>query len=80
VPKEHVEIVAAPGSPVRSGPKTLAQAALLTCAHYLPVGRSRNLLQQLTAIEVSLIIPCKTSTFAKSAACHAKLRAKSRLV
>ncbi|MGO9730984.1 hypothetical protein [Mycobacterium sp.] len=34
-------------------PQTLAQAALLTCAHYLPVGRSRNLLQQLTAIEVS---------------------------
>jgi hypothetical protein len=32
VPKEHVEIVAAPGSPVRIGPKTLAQAALLTCA------------------------------------------------
>jgi len=36
-----------------SAPKTLAQAALLTCAHYLPVGRSGNLLQQLTAIEVS---------------------------
>lgn len=53
VSKEHVEIVTAPGSPVRIGPKTLAQAALLTCAHYLPVGRSRDLLQQLTAIEVS---------------------------
>jgi hypothetical protein len=39
VPVEHVGIVAAPGSPVRIGPETLARAALLTCAHYLPVGR-----------------------------------------
>ena len=53
VPKEHVEIVAAPGSPVLIEPQTLAQAALLTCAHYLPVGTLPYLLQQLTAIEVS---------------------------
>ena len=46
-------IVAAPGSPVRIGPETLARAALLTCAHYLPVGRARDLLETLTAIDVS---------------------------
>ena len=53
VPVEHVGIVAAPGSPVRIGPETLARAALLTCAHYLPVGRARDLLETLTAIDVS---------------------------
>src|SRR6266542_6457551 len=53
VPVEHAEIVAAAGSPVRIGPETLARAALLTCAHYLPVGRARDLLQMLTAIDVS---------------------------
>jgi transposase len=31
----------------------VARAALLTCAHYLPVGRARDLLQALTAIDVS---------------------------
>jgi transposase len=50
---EHAETVAAPGSPVRIGPETLARAALLTCAHYLPVGRARDLLEALTAISVS---------------------------
>jgi transposase len=49
----HAEIVAAPGSPVRIGPQALARAALLTCAHYLPIGRSRDLLQALTGIDVS---------------------------
>ena len=53
VPVEHAEVLAAPGSPVRIGPATLARCALLTCAHYLPVGRSRDLLERLTAIEVS---------------------------
>jgi transposase len=38
---------------VRIGPQTLARAALLTCAHYLPVGRARELLEALTAISVS---------------------------
>jgi transposase len=53
VPLEHAEIVAAPGSPVRIGPEALARAALLTCAHYLPIGRARDLLEKLTAIDVS---------------------------
>jgi transposase len=53
VPVEHREIVAAAGSPVRIGPATIAHAALLTCAHYLPVGRARNLLEKLCAIDVS---------------------------
>ena len=53
VPVEHRGIVAAPGSPVRIGPETLARAALLTCAHYLPIGRARDLLEKLTAIDVS---------------------------
>jgi transposase len=53
VPVEHAGIVAAPGSPVRIGPETLARAALLTCAHYLPVGRARDLLEALTVIDVS---------------------------
>ena len=53
VPAPHAEIVAAPGSPVRIGPHTLARAALLTCAHYLPIGRARDLLEKLTAVDVS---------------------------
>jgi len=53
VPVEHAEIVAGPGSPVRIGPETLARAALLTCAHYLPIGRARDLLEKLTAVDVS---------------------------
>jgi transposase len=53
VPVKHGEIVASPGSPVRIGPETLARAALLTCAHFLPVGRARALLEKLCAIDVS---------------------------
>jgi transposase len=53
VPVEHRPIVAAPGSPVRIGPEALARAALLTCGHYLPVGRSRQLLESLTGMDVS---------------------------
>lgn len=45
--------MAAPGSPVRIGPEAVARAALLTCGHYLPVGRARELLEALTAIDVS---------------------------
>lgn len=41
------------GSPVRIGPETLARAALLTCGHFLPVGRARQLLEALTGIDVS---------------------------
>ncbi len=40
-------------SPVRIGPEFCARAALLTCAHYLPMGRTRELLEALTAIDVS---------------------------
>jgi transposase len=53
VPVEHADVVAAPGSPVRIGPEIAARAALLTCAHYLPVGRAREVLEALTAIDVS---------------------------
>ena len=53
VPVEHADTVAAAGSPVRIGPEAVARAALLTCAHYLPVGRARDLLEALTAIDVS---------------------------
>jgi transposase len=53
VPVEHAATVAGPGSPVRIGPEACARAALLACAHYLPVGRARELLQTLTAIGVS---------------------------
>ena len=47
------DTISAPGSPVRIGPQAVARAALLSCAHYLPIGRSRDLLQALTGIDVS---------------------------
>lgn len=47
------EVVAAPGSPVRIGPETLARCALLTCGHFLPIGRARALLAALTGMDVS---------------------------
>jgi len=50
---ECAEVVSAAGSPMRIGPQALARAALLTCGHYLPVGRSRALLAALTGIDVS---------------------------
>src|SRR5436190_1289229 len=53
VPLEHAATVVGPGSPVRIGPEACARAALLACAHYLPVGRARELLETLTAIDVS---------------------------
>jgi transposase len=50
---ENAAVVAPGGSPVRIGPATIARAALLTCAHYLPVGRSRELPETLCGIDVS---------------------------
>jgi transposase len=47
------DVVAAPGSPVRIGPETLARAAVLTCGHFLPIGRARTLLETLTSMDVS---------------------------
>jgi hypothetical protein len=52
VPVEHRGIVAAPGSPVRIGPETLARAALLTCAHYLPIAQARDLLEKPRQIDL----------------------------
>jgi transposase len=49
----HAETVAAPGSPVRIGPETLARCALLTCGHHLPVGRARQLLAALSGMDVA---------------------------
>ncbi len=51
---DHAEVVCAPGSPVRLGPEVAARAALLTCGHFLPVGRVRTLLEALCGIEVSI--------------------------
>jgi hypothetical protein len=45
--------VSTPGSPVRIGAETPARAALLACAHHLPVGRSPELLEALCAMDVS---------------------------
>jgi transposase len=42
-----------PGSPVRIGPQTTALAALLTCGHYLPIGRATSVLDALAGIRVS---------------------------
>jgi transposase len=50
---ENTVVVDTPGSPVRIGPRTLARAAFLTCAHFLPVGRARLVLATLTGIAVS---------------------------
>jgi transposase len=42
-----------PGSPVRIGPQTTALATLLTCGHYLPIGRASSVLQALAGIGAS---------------------------
>jgi len=42
-----------PGSPVRIGPQTTALAALLTCGHYLPIGRAASAVEALAGIGVS---------------------------
>jgi transposase len=47
------DVVAAPGSPVRIGPRALAMCALLTCGHYLPVGRATALLETLTGLHLA---------------------------
>jgi transposase len=48
-----VALVLRPGSPVRIGPQTSALAALLTCGHYLPIGRAAGVLDALAGIRVS---------------------------
>lgn len=53
VPDPVVALVLRPGSPVRIGPQTTALAALLTCGHYLPVGRATSVLDALAGIRVS---------------------------
>jgi transposase len=52
-PDPGVALVLRPGSPVRIGPRTTALAALLTCGHYLPIGRARGVLEALAGIRVS---------------------------
>ncbi len=49
----NTEILATPGSPVRIGPAALAMCAYLTCAHYLPVGRSTELMETLTGLHLA---------------------------
>ncbi|MGH3922610.1 MAG: DUF6444 domain-containing protein, partial [Pseudonocardiaceae bacterium] len=51
---DHADVISAPGSPVRIGPEIAARAALLTCGHFLPVGRARTLLQSLCGMGVSI--------------------------
>lgn len=49
----NTDVLAAPGSPVRIGPAALAMCVLLTCGHYLPVGRAAALLETLTGLHLS---------------------------
>ena len=49
----NAQVVAPPGSPVRIGPRALAMCALLTCGHYLPVGRATALLETLTGLHLA---------------------------
>jgi transposase len=53
VPDPMVALALRPGSPVRIGPQTTALAALLTCGHYLPIGRATSVLDALAGIRVS---------------------------
>lgn len=48
-----VALMLRPGSPVRIGPYTTALATLLTCGHYLPIGRATSLLAAMSGIGVS---------------------------
>lgn len=50
---DNRDVVAPPGSPVRIGPRALAMCALLTCGHYLPVGRATTLLETLTGLHLA---------------------------
>jgi transposase len=52
-PDPVVALVVRPGSPVRIGPQTTALAALLSCGHYLPIGRAASVLAALAGIRVS---------------------------
>jgi transposase len=52
-PDPVVALALRPGSPVRIGPQTTALAALLTCGHYLPIGRASSVLDALAGIRVS---------------------------
>jgi transposase len=56
VPAEDAaaRMASAPGSPVRVGPAALARCVLLTCAHFLPVGRATALLETLGGLRVSV--------------------------
>jgi transposase len=47
------ETAAGPGGPVRIGPAALARCVLLTCAHFLPVGRASAVLAALSGLRVS---------------------------
>ena len=49
----NADVIVTPGSPVRIGPQALAMCALLTCGHYLPVGRASALLETLTGLHVA---------------------------
>jgi transposase len=49
----NAQVVAPPGSPVRIGPRALAMCALLTCGHYLPIGRATALLETLTGLHLA---------------------------
>jgi len=49
----NTQVVAPAGSPVRIGPRALAMCALLTCGHYLPVGRATALLETLTGLHLA---------------------------
>jgi transposase len=49
----NTAVVAPAGSPVRIGPRALAMCALLTCGHYLPVGRATALLETLTGLHLA---------------------------
>ncbi len=50
---DNALVLAGPGSPVRIGPAALARCTLLACAHYLPIGRARDLVETLCGIDVS---------------------------
>jgi transposase len=52
-PDPGVALVVRAGSPVRIGPRTTALVALLSCGHYLPIGRARSVLEALAGIRVS---------------------------
>jgi transposase len=49
----NADVIGTPGSPVRIGPHALAMCALLTCGHYLPVGRATALLETLTGLHLA---------------------------